>query len=215
MSTTIQVFPTTADMPLVEHTRARTQELFEQLFIQNGISLEIEVVALHPRQHEPSPVAHDLVWATGLHLTFGYWINGTWNSSSFPSCYARETIEKYEVEPCNGEKPDFPQEMLGKQRPLESDDFGIQLPQQDLDILNAQDHYWDEYRNFGSTAIASIGYGFVAASLAEATRGRITTGGSAFDWEHCGETAQDFLQWWGQKQFTFYQLERFTGTHHF
>ena len=68
---------------------------------------------------------------------------------------------------------------------------------------------WYEYRNLGGPAVASTGYGLVAAALAEATNGVIASFDSAFDIEHNGESAQKFLTWWGEKQMTFYGTESF------
>ena len=59
------------------------------------------------------------------------------------------------------------------------------------------DCYWYEYRNMGGPAVASTGYGLVAAALAEATEGIIALFDSAFDVEHNGESAEQFLAWWG------------------
>lgn len=53
------------------------------------------------------------------------------------------------------------------------------------------------------------GYGLAAAALAEATDGVIASFDSAFDVEHNGESAEQFLAWWGDKQINFYGPERF------
>ena len=47
MSTTIDIYPSTERLPLVEETRARTQELFERLLDRRGIASTIEVKAFH------------------------------------------------------------------------------------------------------------------------------------------------------------------------
>ncbi|MCQ5272466.1 hypothetical protein NE578_05400 [Schaalia odontolytica] len=83
------------------------------------------------------------------------------------------------------------------------------LPPEQLTKVLRQDHYWYEYRNLGGPAVASTGYGLVAAALAEATNGVIASFDSAFDIEHNGESAQKFLTWWGEAQMTFYGTESF------
>ena len=83
------------------------------------------------------------------------------------------------------------------------------MPQATLDLVLAQDHYWYEYRNMGGPAVASTGYGLVAAALAEATDGVIASFDSAFDIEHNGETAEQFLSWWGDRRLTSTEPERF------
>lgn len=70
--------------------------------------------------------------------------------------------------------------MLGQIRPLEADDFEGNLTAAQLLQLNQQTHYWYEYRNLGGPAVASNGYGLVAAALAEAAEGRIASMGYAF-----------------------------------
>ncbi|TPF83090.1 hypothetical protein BW12_01080 [Bifidobacterium sp. UTCIF-3] len=61
--------------------------------------------------------------------------------------------------------------MSGKMIPIEADEFDVPLAVEELRLINARDHSWYEYRNFGGPAIPSIGYGFVAAALAEETNG--------------------------------------------
>ena len=75
-----------------------------------------------------------------------------------------------------------------------------------------QDHYWFEYRNFGGPAVASTGYGLAAAARAAASGGIIASFDCAFDCEHNGETAEEFLAWWGERQMAFYGPGRFKNT---
>lgn len=83
------------------------------------------------------------------------------------------------------------------------------VPTDKLAKVLRSDHYWSEYRNMGGPAVASTGYGLVAAALAEATDGVIASFDSAFDIEHNGETAERFLSWWGDRQIDWYGPERF------
>lgn len=90
--TTIDIYPAMEHMPLAEDTRARTQELFQQLFDRRGIASTIEVKAFYPNA-EPGAIRYvdrGLRWHTGLDLGFGYWIDGEWDFSSWPSCLAVE-----------------------------------------------------------------------------------------------------------------------------
>lgn len=195
-------------MPLVEQTRARTQELFQQLLDRRGIVSKIEVKAFCPNA-EPGPIryaADELRWHQGLDLGFGYWINGEWDSSSWPSCVAVEAddfvTEEDTVWPFLW-SPEF----IGCRTII--DDFEGVVPAPKLGQLLTQDHYWYEYRNAGGPAVASTGYGLVAAALAEATDGVLASSDSAFDIEHNGETAEQFLSWWGDRQVDWYGPERF------
>ena len=208
MSTTIDVYPTTSFMPLVEQTRARTQELFQQLLDRYGVGSRIEVKAFYPSAggSQLRFVGESLAWEPGMELGFGYWINGEWDSTSWPGCFAVEDDDRITEEdlvyPFNS-KP----EHLGLWSIVE--EFEDLLPPEQLTKVLRQDHYWYEYRNMGGPAVASTGYGLVAAALAEATNGVIASFDSAFDIEHNGESAQKFLTWWGEKQMTFYGTESF------
>lgn len=208
MSTTIDVYPTTGFMPLVEQTRARTQELFQELLDRHGIASKIEVVAFYPsstdetvRYAEPG-----LRWRKDLHLGFGYLINGEWDSSSWPSCFPVEDDDRIQeadlIYPFES-KP----EHLGLWSIVE--EFEGLLPPEQLKKVLAQDHYWYEYRNMGGPAVSSTGYGLVSAAIAEATNGVMASFDCAFDGEHNGESAEQFLAWWGDRQIDFYTPKRF------
>ncbi len=208
MSTTIDIYPATEHLPLVAQTRARTEELFQELLDRHGIASTIEIRAFYPNP-EPGPiryVADDLHWHTGLGLGFAYWVDGEWDSSSWPSCLGVEpddfVTEEDTVWPFT-----WTPEFIGARTII--DEFQEVLSKAKLDLVLGQDHYWYEYRNMGGPAVASTGYGLVAAALAEATDGVIASFDSAFDLEHNGETAEQFLAWWGDRQLDFYEAERF------
>jgi hypothetical protein len=208
MSTTIDVYPTTDFMPLVEQTRARTQELFQELLDRHGIASKIEVVAYYPGKDGESLryVEPGLQWSKGLELGFSYLINGKWDSCSWPSCLAvgeDEFITEEDLVYPFQSKP----EHLGLRSIVE--EFESVLPPDVLKRVLSQDHYWDEYRNAAGPAVASTGYGLVCAALAEATEGVLASFDSAFDCEHNGENAEQFLAWWGDRQIDFYTPQRF------
>jgi hypothetical protein len=206
VSTTIDVYPATDLMPLVEQTRARTQELFQQLLDRRGIASTIEVKAFHPHAEPGSIdyVATDLRWYSGLALGFGYWINGEWDSTSWPMCYARGEDDLISAEDLTGggdpggSRPEF----LGD-RWVAQELAGVVRPDILVKIVRS-DHYWSEYRNMGGPAVASTGYGLAAAALAEATDGIVASFDCAFDTEHNGETAEQFLSWWGDAKIDWY-----------
>ena len=208
MSTTIDVYPTTSFMPLVEQTRARTQELFQQLLDGHGVGSRIEVKAFYPPAggSQLRFVDESLAWEPGMELGFGYWINGEWDSTSWPGCFAVEDDDRITKEDLVYPFTSKP-EHLGLWSIVE--EFEDLLPPEQLTKVLRQDHYWYEYRNLGGPAVASTGYGLVAAALAEATNGVIASFDSAFDIEHNGESAQKFLTWWGEAQMTFYGTESF------
>ena len=204
MSTTIDVYPMTDFMPLVDDTRRRTQELFQQLLDEYGIHSTIQVKAFYPRESTDKELKYvDLLtrWNIDMSLGFAYLINGDWRATSWPSVMAREVVDHYYVEDYEKLGPEYgyPASMLGKLIPV-NDEFEVPLTPEDIKRVNSQDHYWFEYRNMGGPAISSIGYGFVAAALAESTEGRISSVDCAFDTKHNGETAEQFLAWWGDEQ---------------
>lgn len=80
------------------------------------------------------------------------------------------------------------------------------LDTETLEKIGQVDHYWYEFRSAGTGAIASTGYRLVAAALAEQTNGIIASWDGAFD-KHNVETAEEFLQWWGDEQIARYGLE--------
>lgn len=88
MSTTINIYPTTNIFPLVEETRARSQELFQSLLHQYMIESTIEIKAFYTyANYSKLHYAElDLRWTPGLEIGFSYWIDGKWDSSSWPSC---------------------------------------------------------------------------------------------------------------------------------
>ncbi|PHP53363.1 hypothetical protein [Actinomyces ruminis] len=87
------------------------------------------------------------------------------------------------------------------------------LSPETLDLIDARRHFWSEYRNAAGPAVASTGYGLAAAALAEATDGVLASFDSAFDLEHNGETAAEFLSWWGDHQINFYGTKQFLRSH--
>ncbi len=208
MSTTIDVYPATDFLPLVEQTRTRTQELFQELLDRYEVGSEIAVKAFYPgKEGEPTQyLAADVRWHPGLDIGFAYWINGVWDSSSWPECCAVEPDDFVTLEDATGSFACDPAD-VGKRRIF--DEFERVLLPERLEAVLAQDHYWFEYRNLGGAAVASTGYGLVAAALAEATGGIIASFDSAFEIEHNGEDAATFLTWWGDEQIGFYGTERF------
>ena len=208
MSTSIDVYPTVDALPLVEEIRGRTQELFQTLLNRHGIGSTIEVKALYPSPTD-APIKYvekDTVWTPDLYLGFEYSIDGIWDSDSWPSCSFVEDDDRISEEdlvyPFNS-KP----EHLGLWYIVE--EFEGTVPPTRLAKILAQDHYWSDERNFGGPPVASTGYGLVCAALAEATDGIIASFDSAFDDKHNGETAEEFLAWWGDRQIDFYGEDAF------
>ncbi|KAB7790059.1 hypothetical protein F7D09_1404 [Bifidobacterium leontopitheci] len=212
MSTSIDIYPTTNYIPLVEETRQRTQELYQQLLDSHGIDSTVEVKALHPFRdgEEIRYIDPTVRWDLHLGVTFAYWVNGTWAASSWPCMFERERVTHFEVEDYEQLGPEYgyPASMLGELIPVE-DEFDIQLSPEEIKLVNSQDHCWSDERNMGGHAVSSIGYGFVAAALAEETAGRISSVDCALPEGHSGETAEQFLTWWGDSQLSFYGTRRF------
>lgn len=188
MSTSIHVYPTVDALPLVEEIRGRTQELFQTLLNRHGIGSTIEVIAFYPFPSKVpiKDVEKDTVRTPDLYLGFEYSIDGIWDSDSWHSCSFVEDDDQCIVE--------------------ELED--IVSPTRLAKIL-AQDHYWSDERNFAGPPVASTGYGLVCAALAEATDGIIASFDCAFDKKHNGETAEEFLSWWGDRQINFYGEDAF------
>lgn len=208
MSTSIDVYPTVDALPLVEEIRGRTQELFQTLLNRHGIGSTIEVKALYPSPTD-APIKYvekDTVWTPDLYLTFDYLIDGIWDSASWPSCSFVEDDDRISEEDLT-DPPDYKPEYLGLWYIV--GEFEDIVPPTRLAKILAQDHYWSDERNFGGPPVASTGYGLVCAALAEATDGIIASFDSAFDGKHNGETAEEFLSWWGDRQINFYGEDAF------
>ncbi|MDU2259109.1 MAG: hypothetical protein E7E13_02620 [Actinomyces sp.] len=208
MSTTIDVYPTINAVPLVEEIRGRTQELFQTLLNRHGIGSTIEIKAFYPSTAD-IPIKYvekDVVWTPDLYLGFEYLIDGIWDSDSWPACFSVDDdmriSEKHLVYPFDS-KP----EHLGLWNIVE--EFEDIVPPTRLAKILVQDHYWSDERNFDGSPVASTGYGLVCAALAEATEGIIASFDCAFDDKHNGETAEEFLAWWGDRKIDFYGEDAF------
>lgn len=208
MSTAIDVYPTVNALPLVEEIRGRTQELFQTLLNRHGIGSTIEIKAFYPSTAD-IPIKYvekDVVWTPDLYLGFEYLIDGIWDSDSWPACFSVDDdmriSEKHLVYPFDS-KP----EHLGLWNIVE--EFEDIVPPTRLAKILVQDHYWSDERNFGGPPVASTGYGLVCAALAEATDGILASFDCAFDEKHNGETAEEFLSWWGDRQINFYGEDAF------
>ena len=188
MSTAIDVYPTVNALPLVEEIRGRTQELFQTLLNRHGIGSTIEVKAFYPSRAD-IPIKYvekDVVWTPDLYLGFAYSIDGIWDSNSWHSCSFIEADDRYIVE--------------------ELEDI---VPPTRLSKILAQDHYWFDENNSDGPPVASTGYGLVCAALAEATEGIIASFDCESDEKYNGETAEEFLSWWGDRQIDFYGEDAF------
>ena len=188
MSTAIDVYPTVNALPLVEEIRGRTQELFQTLLNRHGIGSTIEVIAFYPSPSKVpiKDVEKDTVWTPDLYLGFEYLIDGIWDSNSWHSCSFIEADDRYIVE--------------------ELEDI---VPPTRLSKILAQDHYWFDENNSDAPPVASTGYGLVCAALAEATEGIIASFDCESDEKYNGETAEEFLVWWGDRQIDFYGEDAF------
>lgn len=188
MSTTIDVYPTVDALPLVEEIRGRTQELFQTLLNRHGTGSTIEVIAFYPSPSKVpiKDVEKDTVRTPDLYLGFEYSIDGIWDSDSWHSCSFVEDDDQCIVE--------------------ELEDI---VPPSRLAKILAQDHYWSDEGNFDGSPVASTGYGLVCAALAEATEGIIASSDCEFDEKYNGETAEEFLAWWGDRQIDFYGEDAF------
>ena len=188
MSTAIDVYPTVNALPLVEEIRGRTQELFQTLLSRHGIGSTIEVIAFYPSPSKVpiKDVEKDTVWTPDLYLGFEYLIDGIWDSNSWHSCSFIEADDRYIVE--------------------ELEDI---VPPTRLSKILAQDHYWFDENNSDGPPVASTGYGLVCAALAEATEGIIASFDCESDEKYNGETAEEFLVWWGDRQIDFYGEDAF------
>ncbi len=188
MSTAIDVYPTVNALPLVEEIRGRTQELFQTLLNRHDIDSTIEVIAFYPSPSKLpiKDVEKDTVWTPDLYLGFEYLIDGIWDSNSWHSCSFIEADDRYIVE--------------------ELEDI---VPPTRLSKILAQDHYWFDENNSDGPPVASTGYGLVCAALAEATEGIIASFDCESDEKYNGETAEEFLAWWGDRQIDFYGEDAF------
>lgn len=219
MSTTIDIYPTTGRLPLVEQTRARTQELFQALLNRYEVNSQIDVRAFWPHV-EPGQMRfldEGVRWGPGLEVGFSYWIDGELDSLSWPSCCVfDEDEDRIAQDDLRGpmQLNGAPPELLGMWGI--ADDLVRTVSLDTLAAISNVAHYWSEYRNAAGPAVASTGYGLTAAALAEATDGVIASFDCAFcdvededGIDHNGESAEQFLAWWGDRQFRFYGADSF------
>lgn len=210
----IDVYPTTDYLPLVEETRSRTQKLYQRLLDRYGIDSTVEVKAFYycNPDEELRRVDPATRWRAEMDLYFTYAINGEWHSGSFPTLMKRALIEQYDIDDfmnSDGERG-YPPSRLGECEPLDANEFDVPLSGEEMGLLNAQRHFWYDLRYTCSPAVPSVGYGLVAAALAEETNGRISSPDGAFNTKgHNGETAEQFLTWWGDEQMNFYGRKPF------
>lgn len=206
MSTTIDVYPTKPDLPLVDETRRRTEELFQQLLDRHGIAAGVTVSATTRApgvDRYDVPIDPHLRWSPGLGVCFSYYINGAWDSSSWPSCDGRDAEDYIQELDLEGADKRF----LGRCWFVE--EFEKVLDDETLRKMKAVGHRFSEYRNAGGPAVASTGYGLMAAAFAEASNGIIISMDGALDGDHNAEDATTFLSWWGDRQVAFYGPSRF------
>lgn len=220
MSTTIDIYPTNDYLPLVEQTRARTEELFQALLDRYQIGSTVEVKAIYPRTEntdnkEIRYVGKSVRWKPGLEIVFAYWINGRWNSSSWPTCELvdhdeldGETIGSGKIIPDCSNYSDRKEFLESCYTYVALENKGMTTEMLDA-LIDHCEYCWWEYRNAGGPAVASTGYGLVAAAIAEQTNGLIVSFDSAFDHPHNGETAEQLLSWWGDNQINFYSPDAF------
>lgn len=112
---------------------------------------------------------------------FSYFIDGELRASSWPSCWGKDECyeefqEEYAVE-CVDELKDVHWYLA---------DLSHRVPLETLKQMSTINYYWGDYRNMGGLAVSSIGYGLVAAALAESTDGLIASSDRAFDPDHNG-----------------------------
>ncbi|MGL5406287.1 MAG: hypothetical protein ACRDAX_05795 [Propionibacteriaceae bacterium] len=214
MSTTIEVYPTTDVLPLVVETASRAEALFNELLSRHGIVPEVKIEPYY----YPASVADAIRrvefgvrWSTGLELEFHYRLHGEDRGNSFPACVVFEEEDQICQDDLlgNGKSPSvgYDQRFLGQWAVIA--DLADEMIEPELIAKAARSqHYWYECRSAVSGAVASAGYGFVAAALAEQTGGLIASWDCAFD-EPNGQTAEQFLLWWGEKQISWYGLDTF------
>ncbi|WP_028822308.1 hypothetical protein [Propionimicrobium lymphophilum] len=208
MSTTIDVYPMMGFMPLIEHTRSRTQELFQELLDRHKIGSQIEVRSCYYATSEQTP--HGMRWQPEMQLRFAYLLDGSICSSSFPYCLERPRADASDVETFANwhQETGYPPIKLGDVVPLEACEFDGRLTEQELAKVNSQIHFWYEYRSACTHPVACTGYGLVAAALAEATNGVIASFDCAFEQPN-GQKPDEFLSWWGDTQMQKYGAKWF------
>lgn len=214
MSTTIDVYPTTDVLPLVVETASRTEALFNELLVRHGVPPTVRIEPYYYPSSETGAVRRvesGVRWSPGLELRFHYRLHDQDHGNSFPFCVAFEEADRVHEDDLieKGNYPDFgyDQRFLG-QWSVVADLAEEMIAPEILARAARSHHYWYEHRSAGTGAVASTGYGLVAAALAEQTDGLIASWDSAFD-ERNGQTAKEFLQWWGDKQFAYYGLGAF------
>lgn len=185
----------------------RAEELFQQLLDSHDIDVTVTIKA-HVLTTETGgnlkPAPPGLRWEPGMRLRFGYYLNGMWDSISWPSFYTTDA-DPYITEE---DLPLYPNGYVGQHNIAA--DFAHRLTAEELEALGSMTCDFDEYGSVAGSAVSSAGYGLVAVALAEATVGRRANWDCAFDDDsHQGDTAAEFVNWWGDRQIAFYKREGF------
>lgn len=196
MSTTIDVFPRSPEMPFVYDTADRARELMQELMEKElGLTGTLEVRPFYVKETEEEDfrwVSEGTRWEVGMELGFMWAVDRLWVATTWPLCETRYTVDEIDIE-----FGYHPLEMLGKPRPHDCDTLQRRHSQEVIDQLNQVDHQWYEYRNAGASAWHSVLYGFVAYALAEQTDGLMFSDDCGFPdgWE-LSQWPHEFLEKW-------------------
>lgn len=204
MSTTIDVFPRSPEMPFVHATADRARELMQELMEKElGLTGTLEVRPFYVKKTEEEDfrwVPEGTRWEIGMELGFMWAVDRLWVATTWPSCQTRCTIDESDIE-----WGDYPPEMLGKPYPHYNESLEREFSDEVVEQLNRFDYEWYEYRNFGGSRWHSVIYGFVAYALAEQTNGLLSSSDCGFPdgWE-LTQWPHEFIEKWATDQLAWY-----------
>lgn len=189
MSTSIDVYPTSTYQPSVSEVRDRVTQLYNEILAPHDVPYELEVRAYLSGSEEPIAPGDTTRWLPDMGATFAYCVSEKAAAWSWPCCLLDTPSEREHY---------FP-----------PDDWKGWIDPAVLERARSIPHSWSDERRMGGLTVASIGYGLVAAAIAERVDGLIASWDSAFEFSMNGSVAERFLPFWIESQLGFYGVEDF------
>lgn len=196
MTADLFIHPLTSNPIDSELLQVRVQELATGLLEASGIEVPVRVEHTGTTDKE------------GREL--GVFVDGTWIATVQYGWRERLRIGENEVEEYErfGEGNEYPPEMVGAPYPYLRREFKATISDEHFEAMNFIGHLY--YVAPSEHPAADIIAGFVAAGIAEQVDGRLTGSNDAFDLYRHGETAAEFLAWWGSSRIAWFGHQAFT-----
>jgi hypothetical protein len=179
MSTTFNIFPKLPVIPtfrqVVDIATARLQQYLSSYGIDSKYNIAVMLRSKEPDIEQPTNLDSPARWDDDLYAWF-----------YVPSVPGGTDAYFWEVEEDD--------------REYVMEDFHVaELPETRRALVLAcleSDYYWNFRKSATQPPIINVGYGLIAASVAELTDGFIYSGDGGWDVERFPATAEEFYQWY-------------------